>query len=320
MTAEVSVDVGGTWLRIRRGGRTERLPAPSALRRPDASTDQLLTALVDTLDAAVPRSASVSMSCGAALDEQRGIAHGSGPLWGGAPDGEVPLLDLLEARRPDIRWTLVNDVTAGLASFAQQFAKPTDRRVSYITISSGIALRTADMTTHEIPVDALGLQGEVGHLRATSSGPDAVRRLPCACGGVGHIASISSGPSLPALASALELPYAADSFGSAIKGGDPDARRILAMFVEPIAELIRTMIALDPRLDRIGIGGGVAEGLNCLYEKELFAQLGVNRSYADKSLTPDRIRSTVHLCRPGDIDTMSGADAIGGGFLRVTKL
>lgn len=319
MTETVSVDLGGTWLRIRNDGRTVRIASPSALRQPGALADDLLGQLVETLDRYVPQGAAVNMSCGAALDEQKGIAHGSGPLWGAAAPSEIPLLHMLEARRPDVRWTLVNDVTAGLASFARTFARPSDRRVTYITVSSGIALRTADMDDSSIPVDALGLQGEVGHVRAVSSEPG-LTQLPCACGGVGHIASISSGQALPSVAAALGLTFDRDSFGPALEAGDRDAHRLLEVTVEPIAELIRTMIALDPRLDRIGIGGGVVEGLGTFYGKALFDRLDWARSYADKSLTPTRIRDTVHLCRPGDVDTLTGADAIADGYLSVTKL
>ncbi|ATI31106.1 hypothetical protein CPI83_02980 [Rhodococcus sp. H-CA8f] len=320
MTDTVSVDLGGTWLRIRSGERTERLPSPSVLRQPSATPDQLLRELIETLDRYLPPGAAVNMACGAALDEQKGVAHGSGPLWGGTPAGEIPLLRLLESHRPDVRWTLVNDVTAGLASFARGFTRPTDRRIAYLTISSGIALRIADAREGVIPVDALGLQGEVGHLRAVTSGPDTVRQLPCACGGIGHVAAISSGSALAAVASALELPYDRDSFGPALESGAPGASLLLSVVVEPIAELVRTMIALDPRLDRIGIGGGLAEGLSEMYERELCSQLASVRSYADTSLTPERIHRTIYLCRPHDIDTLSGADDIAAGRLRVSKL
>ncbi|MGB2721312.1 MAG: ROK family protein [Rhodococcus sp. (in: high G+C Gram-positive bacteria)] len=319
MSTTVSVDLGGTWLRIRRGDGIERLPSPSAIRQPGTSADDLLRQLVDTLDLHVPQGAAANISCGAALDEQNGVALGSGPLWGGAPTGEIPLLHILSSRRPDVRWRLVNDVTAGLASFALGFARPTDRHVAYLTISSGIASRTALLTERTIPVDHRGLQGEVGHLRASTSAPEAVRTLPCACGGIGHVSSISSGPAVQAVADVLDIRYDVDTFASSLAAGDRDSSRLLRTVVEPIAELIRTMITLDPRLDRIGIGGGVAEGLWEFYERELTGQLAETRSYAD-SLTPERVADIIHLCRPGDIDTLAGADAIADGFLRVTKL
>ncbi|MCZ4521015.1 ROK family protein [Rhodococcus ruber] len=319
MSTIVSVDLGGTWLRIRHGHTTARLPSPSALRQPDTSPDDLLQQLVDTLDRHVPQGAAANISCGAALDEQNGIALGSGPLWGGAPTGEIPLLHVLSSRRPDVRWRLVNDVTAGLASFALRFARPTDRHIAYLTISSGIAARTALLTERTIPVDHRGLQGEVGHLRASSSAPEAVRTLRCACGGIGHVSSISSGPAVQAVAHALDIRYDVDTFAASLATDDADATRLLRTVVEPIAELIRTMLALDPRLDRIGIGGGVAEGLCEFYRRELEGQLVETRSYAD-SLTSERVAEIIYLCKPGDIDTLAGADAIADGYLRVTKI
>ncbi|WP_037159505.1 ROK family protein [Rhodococcoides fascians] len=319
MTDTVSVDLGGTWLRIRVGTSVERFPAPSVLQQPGLSVDRLLQQLVDTLDVHVPQGAAVNMSCGAALDEQKGVALGSGPLWGGAPSGEIPLLHHLSSRRPDVRWTLVNDVTAGLASYARGFARPTDRHLAYLTISSGIAVRTAYLAEKIIPVDHRGLQGEVGHVRAVSSAPPAVLQLPCACGGVGHISSISSGPGVAAVARSLGIDYDVDSFAPSLARGSRDSAQLLTVVVEPIAELIRTMITLEPRLDRIGIGGGVAEGLAEFYERELTAQLADSRSYAD-SLTPDRVRELIHVCTPGDVDTLAGSDAIADGYLRVTKI
>ncbi|OZC79084.1 hypothetical protein CH274_16745 [Rhodococcus sp. 06-418-5] len=318
MNTTVSVDLGGTWLRIRHGGATERLPSPSSIRQPGTPSDELLEQLVDTLDLHVPQGAAANISCGAALDEQNGVALGSGPLWGGAPTGEIPLLDVLTSRRPDVRWRLVNDVTAGLASFALGFARPTDRHIAYLTISSGIAARTAVLTDRTIPVDHRGLQGEIGHLRATSSAPEAVRTLPCACGGIGHVSSISSGPGVEAVAEVLGIGYDVDTFAASLTAGHVDAVRLLRIVVEPIAELIRTMITLDPRLDRIGIGGGVAEGLCEFYGRELEEQLAETRSYAD-SLTSERVTEIIHLCKPGDIDTLAGADAIADGYLRATK-
>jgi predicted NBD/HSP70 family sugar kinase len=120
------------------------------------------------------------------------------------------------------------------------------------------------------------------------------------------------------VASVLDIRYDVDTFPDSLAAGDADAARLLRIVVEPIAELIRTMITLDPRLDRIGIGGGVAEGLFDVYERELTTRLAETRSYAD-TLTPDRISDIVHLCRPGDIDTLDGADANADGYLRITK-
>ncbi|MES5823337.1 ROK family protein [Streptomyces sp. RG80] len=320
---EVAVDLGGTWLRIRNGsGETVRLPAPSVLNQPGEDPAALLEQLIETLADAAPAHARVAMSCGAAMDEEQGVLHGSGPLWGGGPDRPVPLRALLTARRPDVRWHLFNDVTAGLASFVERFALPHHRRVVYVTVSSGIALRTADLDERSVPVDAHGIQGEVGHLRAVSTAPDAVRALDCPCGGTGHVAAVSAGPALPHVAAALGIAHPErirDELPDRLRSGDPAAHRLLSTVVEPVAEIVRTVRCLDPRIDLIGIGGGYAEGLGDPYRAELVRQVSEVRSYADRDTGPDRAAPWLRLCRPGEVDPMAGAVALSHGRLTVTK-
>jgi len=320
---EVAVDLGGTWLRIRTGSEeTVRLPAPSILNRPGEQPAALLELLIETLAGAVAEGARVAMSCGAAMDEEQGVLHGSGPLWGGGPDGPVPLRALLTARRPDVEWHLFNDVTAGLASFVGRFGRPHHRRVVYLTVSSGIALRTADLTERSVPVDAHGLQGEVGHLPAVSTAPAAVRALRCPCGGTGHVAALAAGPALPHVAAALGVEHPEsirDALATRLSSGDPVARRLLTTVVEPVAELVRVLRCLDPRIDLIGIGGGYAEGLGDPYRAELVRQVGEIRSYADRATGPDRTEDRLRLCRPGEVDPLAGAVALSHGALTVTK-
>lgn len=319
MSTRMAVDVGGTWLRIRVGDSAVlRHPAPSRIHHPHREPDELVAALVTTLAEHAPPDATVDVSCGAALDEELGIAYGSGPLWGGMLPTRLPLRALLEQARPDVTWNLVNDVTAALADAVRRLAAPTDRRVAYLTVSSGIALRTADLTASVIDVDTYGLQGEVGHLRAATSAPEAVRSLECLCGGTGHIAALCAGPAIPRVAAALGLPEpaaVAAQLSARVAAGDPDARTLLRTIVEPIAELVRTLRTTDPLLDLVVLGGGVAEGLADVYETELTAQLAEVRSYADAGPAELRVR----VCRPGYIDPLTGATAVAVGRLPVRK-
>ncbi|MEU6375038.1 ROK family protein [Streptomyces sp. NPDC046909] len=323
LRTQVAVDLGGTWLRIRTGqGEPVRLPAPSILNRPGEDPAVLLDQLIEKLADAVPAHARVAMSCGAAMDEAEGVLHGSGPLWGGGPDRPVPLRALLTARRPDVSWHLFNDVTAGLASFVERFAHPQHRRAVYITVSSGIALRTADLTERSVPVDAHGMQGEVGHLPAVSTAPAAVRALTCPCGGTGHVAALAAGPALPHVATALgiEDPEGIrDSLPARLRAGERAARLLLTTVVEPIAEIVRTLRCLDPRIDLIGIGGGYAEGLGDPYRTELVRQISEIRSYADRDTGADEAAQGLRLCRPGEVDPMAGAVALSHGSLTITK-
>ncbi|MET8543646.1 ROK family protein [Kitasatospora sp. NPDC004799] len=202
----------------------------------------------------------------------------------------------------------------------ERFARPHHRRAVYLTVSSGIALRTADLAERSVPVDAHGLQGEVGHLPAVSTAPEAVRSLTCPCGGTGHVSALAAGPALPHVAAALgvERPEEVrEALSGLLRAGDPAAQRLLATVVEPVAELVRTLCCLDPRIDLIGIGGGYAEGLGEPYRAELVRRVSEVRSYADRD--PDRAAGLLRLCRPGEVDPMAGALALSRGALTVTK-
>ncbi|SDH91360.1 Sugar kinase of the NBD/HSP70 family, may contain an N-terminal HTH domain [Rhodococcus triatomae] len=319
----VAVDLGGTWLRIRGADGTCRVPAPSALRHPGVPVEELVERLLDALCSRVPTGSRVAVSCGAAMDEERKEIHGSGPLWGSGIERPIRLVDLLSERRPDSEWHLVNDVTAALADFVRRHARPGHRKVCYLTVSSGIALRTADVRTHTIPVDGAGLQGEVGHLRAVTSGPAAVQSLPCPCGGRGHVSSIAAGPALDGVARALgtgRTETLREELEARVRGGDDAAIRLWTLVVEPIAELVRTVWSLDPQIDLIGIGGGFVEARTALYRDELFRQVATVRSYADRGLDVEHLGDRLHVCEPGDVDPLDGVVAMADGALTVSKI
>lgn len=310
----VAVDLGGTWTRIRIGDQDTRIPTPSFLRHPERSPGSLLSDQVDVLAELVPKSARVALSCGAALDETTGIAWGSGPLWGPGDGTPVDILAALGAARPDVIWHVVNDVTAGLANFVHRYARPADRRVAYLTVSSGIALRTADLVTRTISVDSRGLQGEVGHLTATTTAPAAIARARCSCGGEGHIASVSSGPAIAHVVDVLGIdPVIGQDLARHVEEGHAGAAEVVSTIVEPVAELLRTMTTLDPTLDLVGIGGGVAAGIGDVYRSILISQLNENRSYADSP------HLDIRVCASDDVDTLAGAIAMMEGALHVIK-
>lgn len=278
----IQIDVGGTWSRFRSGDHVKKLPTPSALRFPHSSREELLQRLIQLLVTYAPAGGEAHVSLGAAYDQEVDIAYGSAPLWGPGR-WEVPFKRLLENEKPDVAWTVVNDVTAGLAHFAHLYARPGDRYVTYLTVSSGIALRTVHMPTGRIEVSREGLQGEVGHLLAMCTANDAVRSLMCDCGGRGHIAAISSGPAIPRVADALGI-QSWDKYDSEQNSHEYELTRneeLTRVIVEPIAHLVRFVKALQPHVDLIGIGGGVPAGIGRPYERELTQQLSVAQSYAD---------------------------------------
>lgn len=333
------VDIGGTWTRFRYGGQVERISTPSRLHHPLKSSDALIQELVYLVAERAPACVDAYISLGAAYDPEVDIAYGSGPLWG-AGRYEVPFRRLLEKRRPDVHWSVSNDITAGLAHFAKQYARSEDRYVMYITISSGIALRTAHLPTGQIDVDSEGLQGEVGHLPATSSAADAVRGLACECGGVGHIASISAGPAIPYVAERLGITRNSQEIylddGSLFIGwlinsktpcqgrltaavnkphGSPSrtCESLLRVIIEPIANLIRTVRVLQPHVDLIGIGGGVPSGIGTPYKRELNRQLSAVQSYSDGHF---KEHPRLHVVSFDQVCPEIGAELMAQGYLR----
>lgn len=317
------IDVGGTWIRVRDSSQHRRLPTPSKLRHPHTPATVLLDQLIELLATLAPPYGRVAMAFGAAMDDHTGIVYGSSPLWGDELRGPVNVAVLLSERRPDVHWFVVNDLTGAVTDFATTHARPNDRHVTYLTISSGVALRTADLVGGTIPVDTHGLQGEVGHLPAITSHPQ-LRTLRCACGGRGHVAAICSGPALVPVARALGLANAkrlSERLDDRVHRGDPDAQHLLAAVVEPIAELIRTLWCLDPHTDLTGLGGGVVEALTDAYEGELIHQLAAPRSYSDVGGAGHEatVRHKIRVCRPGDVDPAAGAAALSRRHLTITK-
>jgi glucokinase len=309
------VDIGGTWTRFRYGGQVERISTPSRLHHPLKSSDALIQELVYLVAERAPACVDAYVSLGAAYDPEVDIAYGSGPLWG-AGRYEVPFRRLLEKRRPDVHWSVSNDITAGLAHFAKQYARSEDRYVMYITISSGIALRTAHLPTGQIDVNSEGLQGEVGHLPATSSAADAVRGLACECGGVGHIASISAGPAIPYVAERLGITRNSQEIYLDDGPSSRTCESLLRVIIEPIANLIRTVRVLQPHVDLIGIGGGVPSGIGTPYKRELNRQLSAVQSYSDGHF---KEHPRLHVVSFDQVCPEIGAELMAQGYLRNIK-
>ncbi|MEU0106572.1 ROK family protein [Streptomyces sp. NPDC006251] len=323
--ATFAADIGGTWVRMSTGGPgapVERVPSPSHLRHPDRSTARLRADMVELLSDRVPTGARAALSFGAAIDHLTGTVYGSAPLWGAA-DTLYDLAADLRRSRPDVTWHLVNDVTAALLDFAAVHARPGTRRVAYLTVSSGIALRIADLERTRIPVDTWGLQGEVGHLPVplTDPGAEVLAGLPCECGATDHLASLASGPGLVRAARRLGIPRApqvADWLPGALDANDPGARRLLELCAAPVAHLLRTLWCLDPHLDLIGIGGGVAEGLAGHYAAEIRRRLATATSYADRGRDDAWLGDRLVFCGPGQVDPLRGVLRIGDWLPGVT--
>lgn len=321
-------DVGGTWLRSGwwRAGvvvDVERRAAPSRLHRPDAEPAALCEELVATLAELTRDAGRAAVSLGAALDSRRQVVYGSGPMWGNTR-APVDLGARLGRARPDVEWILVNDLTAAVADFAAEVLAGAHtiggiRKICYVTVSSGVACRILDRRRQVIPVDEWGLQGEIGHLPLTTGdhGLTCLHRLRCDCGGSGHVASVASGPGVQRVARALGVDLGEAEtqrwLVDGLDGGDPTASSVLRLAVTPIADMLRTLWCLDPEIDIVGIGGGLAEGVREHYERCLVEQLARTHSYADRGRDADWLGERLHVCSPGEIDGMRGAGRVAAG-------
>lgn len=333
MTTAITVfDVGGTHIRQAwwlRGGelrtRTSR-PSPSFRRFPGATVAELQDMMVRDLCDTVPETpdAVVGISFGAALDHHSGIVYASAPLWGEHSE-PYDLRAALASRRPDVRWHIVNDVTAALLHAAAASSRSGHRKVLLATISSGIACRVIDQRQGRIPVDGCGLQGEIGHLPAVAELAGAPVALDCDCGKTGHLAAYASGPGIARLARVLEQRepgrWAASRLGLLTADGlgfeaalrralderDELARELLDAATAPVAAVLRTALCLDPEIDEAVLTGGVVHGLGHHYRRALMGHLTRQGLYLTSERTPDWLERRITVTGPGEADSLAGA-------------
>ncbi|MEU6735817.1 ROK family protein [Streptomyces physcomitrii] len=323
-------DIGGTYLRWAdwspgHGLReVRRRPSPSRTSLPDAAVDELQSALVRAMAGPVPPGGVAGVSFGAALDHRTGTVYASAPLWG-AHTRPFDLLGALRAARPDVRWHVVNDVTAALLHVADSPAAQDRGKILLATISTGIACRTMDRRTGAIPVDGCGLQGEIGHLPASVALDGLPVALRCDCGEPGHLAAFSSGPGIRRLgevvrdrapdrweASRLGAGLAAGAafetaFAKALAEDDPVANLLLDAATGPVADVVRTALCLDPGIDLVAFTGGVAAGLGDHYREALLRHLDRAGLYLTSEREPGWVRERVLVCGPDEADGLVGA-------------
>ncbi|CAG6394654.1 ROK family protein [Streptomyces cocklensis] len=324
------LDVGGTYLRWAAWspehglGQVRSRPSPSRSRLPGAAVEDLQATLVDAMAEPVPPAGVAGVSFGAALDHRAGTVYASAPLWG-ASVRPFDLLGALRAARPDVRWHIVNDVTAALLHLADSPPARERRKILLATISTGIACRSIDQRTGDIPVDGCGLQGEIGHLPASVALDGVPVDLRCDCGHLGHVAAFSSGPGICRLAEVLRdreperwnaSPIgtrlaSAETFEAALAAaldeGDPVATRLLDAAAGPVADVVRTALCLDPRIDLVAFTGGVATALGAHYRAAVLGHLERSGLYLTSQREPGWVRDRIMVCGPGQANGLVGA-------------
>jgi predicted NBD/HSP70 family sugar kinase len=311
-----ALDIGGTYVRWAQWspegglGEVRRRAAPSRSRCPDASVGDLRDRLVRMMAEAVPAGAVAGVSFGAALDHRTSTVYASAPLWG-ADARPFNLLEALRGARPDVRWHVVNDVTAALLHLTSTPAAQGRRKILLATISTGIACRTIDQRTGRIPVDGCGLQGEIGHLPATVMVGGAPVDLCCDCGRPRHVAAFSSGPGIRRLGEVLRQrrrrDWGTSAVGSRLAGGEPFesalaaaldsgdalAAELLDAATGPVADVVRTALCLDPEIDLVAFTGGVALGLGRHYRAAVLAHLTREGLYLTSERDPGWVADRV---------------------------
>ncbi|MFE0332604.1 ROK family protein [Streptomyces sp. NPDC058955] len=344
----VVLDLGGTWFRagVLRADDTvavfRRDPAVGARTRPGpvrVLQDAILDWLVEAVDAVLREGAAelaagpgeppgpplCGVSLGAAMNGRTGEVRGSAPLFGSATTSWWPAAELA-ARRPGVRWSVVNDVSALAYALLTDPAVPAHGRAAALTVSTGIAYRTIEPATGRIPLDARhGLQGEIGHLPSRLEWEGAPLSARCDCGAPDHVAAYSSGSGIVGLLRRLPTaawggpvgdgpaePGAGDArltraFGARVAEGHPGALRLLDAVTRPLAEVLTTQAALDPEVTPTVLTGGVVDGLGDAYLHSLLRNLARTGLYGITDRDPDHFAGRIVRGRPDGLGALRGA-------------
>ncbi|WP_394847106.1 ROK family protein [Pendulispora brunnea] len=332
MSAPIAVvDVGGTYLRSAQWCPGEPLRdlresiSPSVHRNPGVKVAELRQRLVREICDSVPQDVHVAgVSFGAALDHRNSTVYASAPLWGPLVD-RYDLAGALSTHRPDVEWTVVNDVTAALLHVESTALCENARKVLLVTISTGIACRIIDRRTGAIPVDELGLQGEIGHLPASATLAGSPAVLLCDCGQPNHVSAFSSGPGIRRLADLLErrsperwnasllsvhvshgIPFER-AFRAALDASDALAGELLETATSPIATILRTALCVDPEMDIVALAGGVANALSEHYVRAVLGQLERQSLYLTSELGRPWPLARIVVCGQGSANNLIGA-------------
>lgn len=307
-------DIGGTWFRSGFYSRTNGLtlltkqPAYNYKNTPYKNILELQTKLVDYLIGQVRTyqsqnhtAAVASISMGAALNGHTGEILNSGPLWG--PDCEpFDLLTNLQKKMPDMRWIVINDVSAALLRHVNMPKYTNLKRICLITISSGIACRTYDMRQHTIPLNAVGIQGEIGHIPIYFSVAGKSLDIACDCGGMNHLNAFASGRGIEDVLSKLSMGYTTEQFFKAVENHEEKALDILDAVTYPVAQMIINILTIDSEIEKIIMTGGVVHCIEEQYRQSLLKNLRKIGLYQ----VPDQSEFFEMMIEGGENDDNSG--------------
>ncbi|MBT2533964.1 ROK family protein [Arthrobacter sp. ISL-48] len=267
-----------------------------------------------------PGTVRASISLGAAINHTQGTLYASAPL-SGSDMLAFPIIQKLRETRPETEWHVVNDVTAALLAYQDSAPDASRDKVLVTTVSTGIASRLYLPDLGGVPLDAAGLQGEIGHLPAVS---DSCLELMCDCGELNHVASYSSGPGIEQVARLLmqERPLESghsmmsqwsdrsefeEGFADALDGADPFALLILSMATQPLADVFSYALTIDPSIDRLVLVGGVIEAIGSHYRDALLTRMTAKGVYLTSVLSPDWVSSKITTSASDSSTNLVGA-------------
>lgn len=284
----VVLDVGGTHFRVgifspRSGSvrKVRQFPTPSFVTHPEMSIGELQGTLVEDILGSARRALemernSLSNTVGISLCgpvDANGTVLRLPTVWG-KDGGRFPMKTELEAKAPDLRWVIRNDMTAAAARYGSQKKYSKFRRICVVTVSSGIGMKVYDVRLKEALIDeSTGFGGEVGHVRTDSQRGS----LLCDCGEFGHVGAVASGRGAERLAqqrarenregflsSAIyetvhgdPAQVRATDVARGIKMGDPFCLDVLDRATRPLAQVIRC-IEMSIAVGKFIIIGGFA--------------------------------------------------------------
>ena len=304
-------DIGGTFVRSALLDANDRLVALQTYPTPSRYLliDETIADLQDCLTKLLAREARrlsarfgmrlAGVSLGAAIDHRTGLVVGSGPLWGAGTDLRFDIAAALTEAAPELRWLVVNDLTANSVALAALPENRHLRRLVAVVVGTGVGLRTIEVRTGRVATSAdSGLQGEIGHLPAAFSWDGREVVLPCDCGAPGHLSAYASGRGLNRLLRLLadqdELWLSGEGsligqFGRALVAGEPRAQQLLDAITRPLALTLLSVLTIDADVERIVLSGGVPFALGDRYLDSLVRQMESVGLYGRSDPLADRV-------------------------------
>ncbi len=338
-------DIGGTWFRSAvLSGNVVRFKfkkeAINFKNYPEKTIEELHNGLVEYFidntnrlkeKAGINGEVTVGISMGAAMNGRTGEILNSGPIWG-KKSKPFNLLEALDQKQKDTNWVVLNDVTAGLIRHVSGLSKGNYSRIMLITVSTGIAARTYDNKTNEIPLtQEHGLQGEIGHIPVHFTFRDRTIELFCDCGGKNHLNAFSSGRGIESVLNTLanlnkgeystsllsqtNFKTSFENFIIAIEKKDKFALEVLNSVTFPLAQILVNAFTIDASIDIVLLTGGVVHSLKDNYAESLLDNLSKIGFYQITNKDPDFFKKRIKTV-PDDDAGLIGA----GHFARLQPL